>query len=149
MQTATEDRAGPFSILAKWWRKWTARDAALRELGCCDREEAAHIARDVGVPVSELQTLAGRWPDSPNLLERRMDASGLNVEQVAQSEPQVLRDLQRVCGQCEVGPRCERDLDENKQDRVWRDYCPNVVTLDALRTEARDRRLMRKRGWAK
>jgi hypothetical protein len=70
MQTATADRTGPFGIVAKWWRNWTARDAALREPGCCDRAEAAHIARDVGVQVSELQTLAGRWPASSNLLER-------------------------------------------------------------------------------
>src|SRR3954454_18783583 len=100
MQSATGDRAGPFRLFAKWWRNWTARDAALRELGCCGGEEAAHIARDIGVSVSELQTLAGRWPDSPDLLERRMAASGLSADQVAQSEPQVLRDLQRVCGQC-------------------------------------------------
>jgi hypothetical protein len=150
MQTA-EDRGGPFSLLAKWWRNWTARDAALRELGCCDSQEAAHIARDVGVSAYELQTLAGRWPEPRNLLERRMAASGLNVERVAHSEPQVLRDLQRVCGQCEAGARCRRDLDaqdlgEDRQDRLWRDYCPNVVTLDALRTEDRDHRLMRRRG---
>jgi hypothetical protein len=73
MQIATEDRAGPFGIVAKWWRNWTARDAALREPGCCDHAEAAHIARDVGVQVSEPQTLAGRWPDTPNLLERNED----------------------------------------------------------------------------
>jgi len=151
MQTATGDRAGPFSFFARWWRNWTARDAALRELGCCDAE-AAHIARDVGVSVSELQTLAGRWPEPPNLLERRMAASGLSVERVANSEPQVMRDLQRVCGQCDAGARCERDLDaqdlgEHRQDRAWRDYCPNVKTLDALRTEDRDRRFMRRRRW--
>ena len=154
MQSATGDRAGPFCLFARWWRNWTARDAALRELRCCDRDEAAHIARDVGVSVSELQTLAGRWPEPSNLLERRMAASGLSVERVAHSEPQVLRDLERVCGQCEAGARCERDLDaqdlgEDRQDRVWRDYCPNVVTLDVLRTEDRDRRLMRRRGWVK
>jgi hypothetical protein len=149
MQTATGDRGGPFGIFAKWWRNWTARDAALRELGCCDRDEAAHIARDVGVSVSELQTLAGRWPEPSNLLERRLAASGLSIERVAQSEPQVIRDLQRVCGQCEAGTRCGRDLDEGEQDRLWRDYCPNAVTLDALRTEERDRRLMRRRGWGK
>jgi hypothetical protein len=73
MQTAT-DRGGPFGIFAKWWRNWSARDAALGELGCRGREEVAHIARDVGVSVCELQTLAGRWPDSPNLPERRLDA---------------------------------------------------------------------------
>jgi hypothetical protein len=73
MQTATEDRAGPFGIVARWWRNWTARDAALREPGCRGRGEAAHIARDAGVPVCELRTLAGRWPDTPNLLERNED----------------------------------------------------------------------------
>lgn len=73
MQTATADRAGPFGIFVKWWRNWTARDVALREPGYCERAEAAHIARDVGVSVCELQTLAGRWPDPPNLLERNED----------------------------------------------------------------------------
>ena len=146
MQTATGDRGGPFGIFAKWWRNWTARDTALTELGRCGGDEAAHIARDVGVSVCELQTLAGRWPDSRNLLERRMAASGLNVDQVAHSEPQVLRDLQRVCGQCDTGGRCERDLDGDEKNRAWRDYCPNVATLEALRKEDRDRRLMRRRG---
>ncbi len=149
MQSATGNHAGPFSRFARWWRNWTARDAALRELGCCDRDEAAHIARDVGVSVSELQTLAGRWPEPSNLLERRMAASGLSIERVAQSEPQVIRDLLRVCGQCDAHARCERDLDNDEQDRVWRDYCPNVVTLDALRTQDRDRRFMRRRRWVK
>jgi hypothetical protein len=149
MQTETGDRGGPFGVFAKWWRNWTARDAALRELGCCGGEEAAHIARDVGASVAELQTLAGRWPESPNSLERRVAASGLSLERVAHSEPQVLRDLQRVCGQCDAGARCERDLHNDEQDQVWRDYCPNVATLDALRTEDRDRRLMRRRRWAK
>jgi hypothetical protein len=148
MPTAIGD-SRPLGILAKWWRNWKTRDAALGELGCFDRDEAAHIARDVGVSVSELQTLAGRWPDSPNLLERRLAASGLSVEGIAQSEPQVLRDLQRVCGQCDAGPQCERDLRDDEKDRAWRDYCPNVATLDALRTEERDRRLLRGRGWKK
>jgi hypothetical protein len=145
MQTATENRGGPFGIFAKWWRNWTARDAALAEIGCCGGDEAAHIARDIGVSVSELQTLAGRWPDSTNLLERRMAASGLSAERLAQSEPQVLRDLQRVCGQCEDGTRCERDLNANAHDRAWRDYCPNAVTLVALRKDDRNHRLMRRR----
>lgn len=147
MPTATGHRGGPFGIFAKWWRNWTARDAALGELGCCDCDETAHIARDVGVSVSELRTLAGRWPDAPNLLERRLAGSGLSVEGIAHSE--VVRDLQRVCGQCDAGARCERDLDKDEHERVWRDYCPNVATLDALRTEDRDRRLLRRNGWKK
>jgi hypothetical protein len=76
-----------------------------------------------------------------------MAAVGLSAEQIAHSQPEVLRDLQRVCGQCAVEGRCSRDLDRDEQDRAWREYCPNVATLDALRVEERDRRLMRRGKW--
>jgi hypothetical protein len=146
MQQAVVQRIGPLGHLERWWRNWRSRDAARQELACCGHDEAAHIARDVGVSASELQILAGRWPDSANLLDRRIAALGL--EQIAHSEPQVLRDLQRVCGQCASEGRCERDLSSDDGDRSWRDYCPNVATLDALRSEERDRRLMRRsRKW--
>ena len=133
-------------LFARWWHNWKARDAAVRELACCDTE-TARIAQDVGVSAAELRTLAGRWPNSTGLLERRMTAVGLNAEEVAHSRPEVLRDLQRVVRAMREHGRCVRDLDRDEQDRAWRDYCPNVVTLDALRTEERDRRLMRRRKW--
>jgi len=147
MPTPADYSDGKPGLFARWWKNWKARDTAVSELRCCDRAEETRIAQDVGVSVSELRTLAGRWPDSAGLLERRMSAAGLNAAQLSQSEPEVLRDLQRVCGQCAVEGRCARDLDRDEQDRAWRDYCPNVVTLDALRVEERDRRLMRRRKW--
>ena len=147
MATTADHCEGPLSLLARWWRNWKARDAAVGELECCGRGETARIAQDVGVSVSELRTLAGRWPDSAGLLERRMTAVGLDAGEVAHSQPQVLRDLQRVCGQCAAEGRCARDLGRDEQDRAWRDYCPNVATLDVLRVEERDRRLMRRREW--
>jgi hypothetical protein len=36
-------------------------------------------------------------------------------------------------------------LTRDDRDRIWRGYCPNVATLDALRKEDRDRRLLRRR----
>ena len=139
-----KDRPG---VLARWWQNWRARTAAVDEIECCGADEAARIAQDVGLSAAELRTLAGRWPDSADLLERRMTAVGLSAEQIAHSQPEVLRDLQRVCGQCAVEGRCSRDLDRDEQDRAWREYCPNVATLDALRVEERDRRLMRRGKW--
>ena len=76
-----------------------------------------------------------------------MSAVGLNADEVTHSEPEVLRDLQRVCGQCAVEGRCARDLYWDERDRAWREYCPNVATLDALRVEERDCWLMRRRKW--
>ena len=142
MQQAATHPTGPLGRLERWWRNWRAREAARQELARCGHNEVAHIARDVGVSSSELQTLAGRWSGSARLLEGRIAALGL--EHIAHSEPEVVRDLQRVCGQCASEKRCERDL-KDERHRAWRDYCPNVVTLDALRTEDRDQRLLRRR----
>jgi|GraSoiStandDraft_44_1057316.scaffolds.fasta_scaffold207014_2 hypothetical protein len=131
----------PTNFVTRWWRRLKKRQDNLNELAACDIED---LARDVGITRSELHILAGRWPDESNLLSRRLGVIGL--EQFAQTEPQVVRDLQRVCGQCDIGSRCERDLDD-PNDRSWREYCPNVTTLDALRSEERDQRLLRRRKW--
>lgn len=145
---ALNEREGALSFVTDWWRNWRGRRAAIEELNRCGEDETAHIARDVGVSQSELQTLAGRWPNSADLLSQRIVAVGLQADGIRAAEPQVLRDLQRVCTHCAERSRCEHDLNRDKSDRVWRDYCPNVTTLDALRSEERDRRLMRRsRKW--
>jgi len=79
MPTPADYSDGKPGLFARWWKNWKARDAAVSELRCCDRAEETRIAQDVGVSVSELRTLAGRWPDSAGLLERRMSAAGLNA----------------------------------------------------------------------
>jgi hypothetical protein len=134
--------------IGRWWRKWMARRAAVEELNCCAREDLAQIARDVGISSSDLRTLAGRWPDSTELLRRRIAAIGLDEGQIATAEPQVLRDLQRVCSACADSRSCRHDLDRDADDAKWRSYCPNVATLDALQTEHETERLVgRKRKW--
>ena len=69
-------RDGPFGGIAKWWRNRKHRDASARELDWHRGGEVAHLAHELGVDASELRTLAGRWPDSADLLLRRMDDSG-------------------------------------------------------------------------
>ena len=147
MQTS-KSSIGPENILgfaADWWRNWRTQRNALGELNGCGADEAAHIARDIGVAPEELRVLAARWPDASDLLSRRIADVGLKEQQIEATEPQALRDLQRVCTQCEDRARCKRDLDRRKTGGAWRDYCPNIATLDALRTEDRDRRLLRRR----
>jgi hypothetical protein len=144
----SEERESPMNFVTDWWRSWKSRRTAIDELNRCGEDETAHIARDIGVGPSELRTLAGKWLGTTDLLSRRIVATGLRTEQIQATEPQVLRDLQRVCAQCAGRTRCEHDLDRDERDRVWRTYCPNVTTLDALRSEDRDRRLLRRnRKW--
>ena len=136
------------SSVANWWRNWKSRRRALDELACCGDAEAAHIAHDVGVAPAGLRILAAKWPDSSDLLRRRLEAAGLQERQIEATEPQALRDLQRVCTQCDERGRCERDFNRAGSNGACRGYCPNVATLDALRSEDRDRRFMRRsRKW--
>jgi uncharacterized protein YjiS (DUF1127 family) len=146
--TTFKDRETALGTIARWWRGWMARRSAVAELDSFDTRDVTQLAHDVGVSPSDLRTLAGRWPDSADLLRRRMAAVGLDEQEIVRSAPQVLRDLDRVCSECADKSRCRHDLDDNGGNPAWRDYCPNVSTLDALETEHEGERLTgRKRKW--
>lgn len=134
-----------FGAFGNWWRNWRQQRAAASEINGLGESELARVAVDVGLNGSQLRTLAGRWPESAGLLSQRLEALRLDEASIRKSEPAVLRDLERVCGNCTADGQCASDLYRDPEDRAWRDYCPNAVTLDALRSEEKDRRLMRRR----
>jgi hypothetical protein len=88
------------------------------------------MARDLGMTPGELSVLAGKWPDSADLLSRRLEQ--VNLTGV---EPQVLRDLERVCTLCGNKRKCEYDLTIHPSSGIWTGYCPNAPTINALMTE--------------
>src|SRR5712692_1160252 len=120
---------------ARWWLNWKHRRGAMAEIDCYDREDVERLARDVGVSRADLCILAGKWPDSLNLLSKRLEQVKLDAGNIAQTEPYVLRDLQRVCTLCASKRRCEHDLARKLSDPVWEEYCPNAPTLHALIAE--------------
>ncbi len=126
-----------FADIGRWWREWLGNRPALAELQGCSREELRRIASDFRATPEELQALAARWPDSANLLDRRMAALDIDLDRVARSQPAVANDLKRLCSLCQSKGECEHDLDSNPGDPRWREYCPNASTLTALREEER------------
>jgi hypothetical protein len=64
-------------------------------------------------------------------LSLRLQQVTLDVGDIAQAEPYVLRDLRRVCSLCASKRRCECDLARKFADPVWEEYCPNAPTLHA------------------
>jgi hypothetical protein len=104
----------------------------MAEIASLGREDLARMARDVGVECTDLPVLAGKWPSSADLLSRRTQELGIDLTKVSDVEPQVARDLQRVCSLCASKRRCRRDLDRYPADPVWRQYCPNTGTIEAL-----------------
>jgi hypothetical protein len=133
--TSIGERLSVLRQLTRLWRGWRQRRTAVAELNCCGSEEQDHIARDVGLSTPALRVLAGKWPDSADLLTRRMEQLALDAADIARVEPQVIQDLQRVCSLCASKGRCARDMAENPSDPGWQDYCPNAMTLKALLAE--------------
>lgn len=124
-------RRSPLEVIAQWWQIWTSKGPA-SEVACCAEAEVDRIAKDIGMPASEIRRLASLGPESAELLLSRMAALDLDRKEVAQTEPQTFRDLQRICTLCESHRQCARDLARDASAPEWEDYCPNVVTLRAL-----------------
>ena len=125
--------------VARWWRNWKTTRMNLASLECCGADEAKRIAYDLGVTPPELRALAGKRLDSADLLNGRLAALELDRAEIQRTEPQVLSDLQRVCTMCTSDRACKHDLARSPHDPVWREYCPNVVTIDALAAERVER----------
>ena len=121
--------------LVRWWQDWIKRRGAMAQLDCCDRTAVARMAHDIGVSSEELYTLSGKWPDSADLLLRRVDECKLDATEIMKVEPQVMRDLQRVCTLCASKRKCSHDLATRPSEPGWQTYCPNTTTLKALMAE--------------
>jgi hypothetical protein len=118
--------------MKQWWRNWRGAGSRLTELACCGEYEVERMARDLGMPSSELRKIANRGPDAADLLLRRMAELNLDGKEVAATAPGTFQDLQRLCTLCESHRQCARDLGRDPADKAWEDYCPNVATLKLL-----------------
>lgn len=119
------------AVAAKWY-DWRARREQVGELARCDAGEIANMARDLGFTPDELKLLAGRGPGAADLLYRRLKVLGMDAETLNTKMPEVMRDMQRCCSECNVKRRCTGDLDASDDSR-WRDYCPNAETVALLK----------------
>ena len=131
----TSEKPGFARRFARWWRNWNGRRKARLDLDCCGAVEVERIARDMGVSGADLSILAGKWPNAADLLYWRMTEVHLDRKEITQREPEVMRDLQRVCTVCGSKRRCEHELAKNPSDPAWQRYCPNAATLSALVAE--------------
>lgn len=130
--TSSESHRPVGNIITRWWHRISRNWAGSWELNKFDSNELRNIASDVGGDVSELRTLAGRWPESADLLPRRLDALNIDMQGLSREQPQLANDLKKHCSLCAVKGQCEHDLDKHPGDPVWQHYCPNTMTLLAI-----------------
>jgi hypothetical protein len=142
MFRSTQIMPGFFDRLARLWRVSASRRSTVAALADWGPAEAARIAHDIGLGgAAELRVLAGKWPDSTDLLSRRMRQINLDAAKIVQVEPQVVRDLERVCTLCASKRRCSRDFVKGQSASSWQAYCLNTMTLRALTADAGRSRL--------
>jgi hypothetical protein len=114
------------------------RSGELSELRGMDDRQVGQIAHEFGLSRSDLFTLCANKA-SGALLKQRLAEFGLTEQSLARMHPEVLQDLQRVCGTCTTTARCADDF-AGHRDSGRDEYCPNTCTLYALKQEGLGRK---------
>ena len=121
-----------FRGLRERWQRMLRRRRSLSELAACPPSELEHIARDVGVSVSDLRIMATAHPGPADLLPQRLALLGLDAEYVKSALTATYRDLERTCAMCRSWRRCARDLANGDVQAGMGSYCICSATIDAL-----------------
>jgi hypothetical protein len=116
--------------IAGWINKY--RHIVRDELGECSQEDVMRIAKDLGVPVSDLLGLATKGARSADVLQKMLLALSVDPKALAKNDPAVMRDLQRLCIVCSQKGRCQHELAQGTAAEHFHEFCPNAYTLDAL-----------------
>ena len=98
--TETNDRSKLVRRLIHWCREWIYTRRTMAHLDRCGPAEMERVAHDLAMAKADLRILAGKWPASLNFLSRRMEELKLDGTEIPRVEPEVVRDLQRVCSLC-------------------------------------------------
>jgi hypothetical protein len=119
--------------LFKRMRRLASRFDGPSELRSMGDHRVDEIAHEFGLSRTELLTLCAN-KGSGGLLKQRLAEFGLTEGLLASRHPDVLRDLQRVCGTCTTTSLCAGDFARHR-DSGRDEYCPNTCTLYALKQE--------------
>jgi hypothetical protein len=118
--------------IADWVNKYRNTLGLANDLGQCGPDEVMRIARELGVSPCQLRELASKGPGAADQLQKMLVALHVDPKALADTDPLIMRDLQRVCISCSDKKRCEHQLADGTAAAHFREFCPNAVTLDAL-----------------
>lgn len=120
------------SAIAHWIETYRYARGIRNELMNCSADDVAGMARELKMGPSEFAALAKKGPGAADLLRKLLIALGVDPNGLANDDPMVMRDLQRLCITCGAKRQCELDLARGVGPQNFHDYCPNAYTLDAL-----------------
>ena len=115
---------------------WLKHRRELNELRQLDRSDFDRIASDLRVAPDDLEDLVRHGQHAADELPKMLEQLGISEERLAQTQPLLLRDMERVCSLCRHKAQCDRDLADGSAPENYHGYCGNAATMESLdRTE--------------
>src|SRR5215510_10694758 len=98
------------SFVIDTFGEWLKHRRELRELREIDAANFGQIASDLRISSADLEALVRQGPHAADELPKMLAALGIDQDDLARTEPLVLRDMERVCSLCNHKHKCDRDL---------------------------------------
>ena len=112
--------------------EWLKHRRELREMREMDAANFGQIASDLRMSSADLEALVRQGPHAADELPKMLAALGIDQDDLARTEPLVLRDMERVCSMCINKRQCDRDLAAGTSAAHYEEYCANAPTIDGL-----------------
>jgi hypothetical protein len=93
-----------------------------------DAANFGRIAGDLRMSSADLEALVRQGTHAANELPKMLTALSIDQDDLARTEPLVLRDMERVCALCSQKRRCDRDLVAGTSAAHYQEYCANAPT---------------------
>lgn len=118
--------------VTNWVKKYRDATGSRDELAHWEPDEIARTARDLGVSPGELIRMAEKGPHAADRLPRLLRDLGVDPGTLSRDDPDMMRDMQRLCSACSHKRRCERELSAGTAADNYRHFCPNALSLETL-----------------
>jgi hypothetical protein len=127
-----------FDRLTQTFCDWLNHRRELEEMRQLGPAEFDRVAGDLQISPADLTELVRQGPHAADELPKLLAALGISVENLAQVEPMVLHDMERVCALCNQKGECDRDLAAGTSAEHYKQYCLNAPTIASLEKPAKD-----------
>jgi hypothetical protein len=102
-----------------------------QEFARLDDRDVGRVLADIGCSRDDLRAVIDNAPRSHRLLETMVARLGLEA-QVAATDSNVRREIERRCTTCATQSRCQRWLRRGATDDGYKQFCPNAENFAAM-----------------
>jgi hypothetical protein len=120
------------SLLARtldWIKARISRD---NELAAMSRSDLQFLATDIGLTEADLRDVVQQISDHSELMDRMLNARGLNPRDVRLAFRGVIREMEVTCVRCRDVGICRMELEAGTAGRHSHEFCPNAGLMDEL-----------------